>query len=236
MTARDGYPCEMDAFALDARTAERLMLGSVDTADAPPEYRAVAGVLQALREALETRELAGEAAAVERIATVVVLERQVRAMRRPLRSSLRMAGLAAAAAVGCALPLTGGLASAGALPEPAQDLASTVFGTVGISVPTGGQDPADDMPPSISPPTPPSTTGSGPGTTAATGTTASTGAGGPGPEDGKSLPVASPPTPGNGQGDPNAPGANPPNEADREGGPNGPNGPSGGGKGNGQGR
>jgi hypothetical protein len=191
MTARDGFPGDMDPLALDAGTADRLMTGSVDVADAPPPYRAVAGTLQALRQAPESWELAGAPAAVEQIAAAVVLERQARPVRRPRRSSSRVAGLAAAAVVVCGLPVTGGLASAGALPEPAQHLASTVLGKVGISVPTGAQDPADDgPPPTTSVPAPPSTTGS------------SSGAGGPGPDVANSpRGDSSPAAPGSGEGD-----------------------------------
>lgn len=198
MTARDGFPRDMDPFALDAGTAERLVTGAVDVADAPPEYRAVAGTLQELREAPDRWELAGEPAAVELIAAAVVLERQPRRARRSRRSSSRVARRAAAAAVVCVLPLTGGLASAGALPEPAQNFASTVFGEVGISVPTGSQDPADDAPPATtSPPAPAS----------------SPGAGVPGPDVAESPSRnSSPKAPGNDQGDPNgtrAPGTHP---------------------------
>jgi hypothetical protein len=166
MSGRDGFRGDMDPFALDAGTAERLVTGAVDAADAPPEYRAVAGTLQALRRAPERWELAGGRAAVEQIAAAVALERQfrpVRRSRRSRRSSSRVAGLAAAAVVACVLPLTGGLASAGALPEPAQNLASAVLGEVGISVPSGGQDPVDEVPPPTNSfPAPPSTTASSP--------------------------------------------------------------------------
>jgi hypothetical protein len=190
MTARDGFPGDMDPFALDAGTAERLVMGAVDVADAPPEYRAVAGMLQTLRRAPYRRELAGERAAVEQIAAAVVLERQARPVRRSRRSSSRVAGLATAAVALCVLPLTGGLASAGALPEPAQNLASTVLDKVGISVPTDGQDPADAPPPTTSPPAQPSTTAPSPGT------------GGPGPDVAKNPPRSSSPTaPGYGEGD-----------------------------------
>jgi hypothetical protein len=235
MTARDGYSCEMDAFALDPRTAERLMRGSVDTADAPHEYRAVAGVLQALREALETWELTGEAAVVDRIATVVVLEGQARSVRRRLVSSLRTTGLAAAAAVACALPLTGGLASAGALPEPAQDLASTVFGKVGIAIPTGGDDPADHGPsPTSSPPASPSTTAPNPDATPP-----SVGTSGPGSDTAKSPPgPASPSATGTDEGDPSGSpaGGAPPQKPNGQDGAKAANDGKGGDNGNGPGR
>jgi hypothetical protein len=231
MTSRDGFRGDMDAFALDAGTAERLVTGAVDDADAPPEYRAVAGTLRALRRAPERWELAGERAAVEQIASVVVLERQVRPVRRSRRSrrsSSRVARLAVAAVVACLLPLAGGLASAGALPPPAQNLASTVLDKVGISVPSGGQDPVEEVPPTGSPPAPLSTTAPSPGP------------GGPGPDVAKNPPRGSSPTaPGYGEGnDPGTrgPGNRPDKEPgkERSGGKKEEDGDSHGGEGNGR--
>ncbi len=148
MTARDGFPRDMDRFALDAGTAERLVAGAVDVADAPPAYRGVARTLQALREAPDSPELFGEPAAVER-------DRRRGCARANLSSGTtlstdlfaRAIRFATAAVVSCGMFLAGGLASVGALPEPAQNAASAVLGKVGISVPTGGDDPAVDAPP-----------------------------------------------------------------------------------------
>jgi hypothetical protein len=145
MTPPDGLPFEMDPYALDAGTAERLVRRAVDAGDAPPEYRSVAQILHALRAAPESREWAGESATVGRLAAVVVAHRRPRAVRRGgwnRRSSSRTARLVAAAVmVGCVC-VTGGFASAGSLPEPAQNAASAVLGTVGISVPTGSDEPS----------------------------------------------------------------------------------------------
>jgi hypothetical protein len=145
MTPPDGLPFEMDPYALDAGTAERLVRRAVDAGDAPPEYRSVAQILHALRAAPESREWAGESATVGRLAAVVVAHRRPRAVRRGgwnRRSSSRAARLVAAAVmVGCVC-VTGGFASAGSLPEPAQNAASAVLGTVGISVPTGSDEPS----------------------------------------------------------------------------------------------
>ena len=197
MTARDGFSDDMYRF-VDAGADERLIAGSIDIVDAPPPYRALAVRLQALRGAPASWELAGEQDAVEQIAAAVVLERQARPVRRARRSSSRVAALAATAVVVCALPLTGGLASAGALPEPAQNLTSALLDKVGISVPTGARDPVDDAPPPVSPvPAAPSTTGPSPGADAPT-----PGAGGPVPDVPKSPSGASSPTaPGDGEGE-----------------------------------
>jgi hypothetical protein len=199
MTARDGFSDDMSRFALDDGAAERLMTGAVHIADAPPPYRAVARTLQALRQAPERRELAGEQHAVEQIAAAVTLERQARSVRLTRRSSSRVAVLAATALAVCALPLTTGLASAGALPDPAQNVASTVLGKVGISVPTGAQTPVPDTgpPPTTAVPAPPSTTASSPDAAGS-----SPGPGGPAPGVAKHPPgTAAPAAPGNGEGD-----------------------------------
>jgi hypothetical protein len=147
MTARDGFSRDMDRFALDAGTAERLVTGAVDVADAPPAYRGVARTLQALREASDNTELFDEPAAVEQIAAAVALEQRASAAPRSRRRRSPVGRLAAGAVAALGLFVTGGLASAGALPEPAQNVASEVLGAVGISVPAGTDDPAGDVPP-----------------------------------------------------------------------------------------
>lgn len=191
MTPPDGFPGHMDAFAIDAVTAERLLRGVVDVGDAPPEYRAVARVFEGLREAPDRAELVGRAAAVDRIAAAVRLERRPSGSRRSRRSASRRRRRAAAAVVTCVLILTSGLTAAGALPDSAQGVASTVLRRVGIPVPTGGGNPADQQPPQ--PPSRPAP--------AATGSVPST-AKGKGSDAPASGPDASPTSPhGNGQGD-----------------------------------
>jgi hypothetical protein len=146
MTAPDGFPPDTDPFALDAGTAERLVTGAVDVDDAPPQYRAVAATLSALRNPPESSELVGAPAAAERIAAAVVSERAVRPARRSRRSTSRGRVLTACVAA-CGLVVTGGLAAAGALPDSAQRVASAVLGQVGISVPSGDEDSVDHQPP-----------------------------------------------------------------------------------------
>ena len=188
MTRRDGFSRDMSRFALGADAAERLMTGAVDIVDAPPRYRAVARSLRALRAAPDSSELVGEADAVEQIAAAVVLEQAARPMRPSRRRSPRVAVLAATAVVVCALPLVGGLASAGALPEPAQEAAAAVLGKVGISVPIG--DRSKNGPPPASPvPGPPSTVAPSPGVAGP-----NPGTGAPAPDTGKRAPASSSPT------------------------------------------
>ena len=142
MTPGNGFPSGMDRFALDTGTAEGLVSGAVDVGDAPPEYRAVAAVLQALREPPESWELVGGPAVAERIAATVVAARTERAATRPRRFASRTR-VAVASLVAIGLALSGGLASAGALPERAQRVASAVLSKVGISVPTGDDEAVD---------------------------------------------------------------------------------------------
>ena len=141
MTAGNGFPRGMDRFALDAGTAERLVTGAVDGADAPPEYRNVADVLLAMREPPESWELVGGPAVAERIAAAVVVPRTERVVPRSRRFVSRTR-VAVASFVASGLALTGGFAAAGALPDPAQRVASAVLGQVGVSVPTGDEKPA----------------------------------------------------------------------------------------------
>jgi hypothetical protein len=151
MRAPDGFPPDMDPFSLDAGTAERLVTGAVDVDDAPPQYRAVAATLSALRDPPESSELVGWPAAAERIAAIVS-ERAVRPARRSRRSASRGRLLTACVAA-CGLVVTGGLAAAGTLPDSAQRVASAVLGQVGISVPSGDEDPVDhESPPATSAP------------------------------------------------------------------------------------
>ena len=70
MTARDGFPRDMDSLALDANTEERLVAGVLDASDAPPGYQVVARTLRALRRTPDSLELVGRDA-VERIASAV---------------------------------------------------------------------------------------------------------------------------------------------------------------------
>jgi hypothetical protein len=193
MTARDVFPGEMDPFELDPATAEGLLRGVVDTGDAPPEYRAVARTLGVLREAPEYQNAADDRGAVERIAAAVVPERRARPRKHSIRFSAWALKIAAAIVFFCGVGLTGELASAGSLPKPAQHFASTVLGEVGISVPTGGENPTVV-------PAPPSTTSQPVPSPTASSDQPGAGAGAPGP-DAAPAPADLPSTtaPGHGQ-------------------------------------
>jgi hypothetical protein len=169
MTAGNGFPSGMDRFALDAGTADRLLTGTVDVADAPPQYRGVAATLSALREPADLGELVSAPAAAEEIAAVVLRERTISAAHRPRRSGSRARVLVASMAA-CGIVVTGGLAAVGALPDSAQSVAAAVLRQVGITVPSGDGEPADrNPPPTTSDPIP---TTAGPVTAGPSGTSA----------------------------------------------------------------
>lgn len=140
MRVPNGSPSDMNRFALDTGTAERLVAGSLDASDAPPEYRAVAQKLQALRQPADSAELAGGAETVDQIAAAIVVARRTPLEPRPKRSPVR-AGKLAGAAAAIVITLTSGFAVAGALPESAQNAASVVLGRVGIPIPTRDEQP-----------------------------------------------------------------------------------------------
>jgi hypothetical protein len=116
-----------DPLALDEETADRLLAGRLDPADAPPGYAEVAVVLSAVAGPPTPVELAGEAAATATfVATVRPTARsRRRAGGRRTAFGSRLVALAAAAL--CAM-LVGGVAAAatGTLPEPARRVVHAV--------------------------------------------------------------------------------------------------------------
>jgi hypothetical protein len=129
--------------ALDANTSDRLLAGALAPADAPPGYAAVARLLEALSAQPTADELAREAEHVAMVATAVLSSSGAQ-FSSPTRSFApfaisrpRIAAVLIAAGLAC----TGGIASAsaGVLPDPAQDIASAILDKVGISVPDSNE-------------------------------------------------------------------------------------------------
>ena len=117
----------IDVLAIDDSTADRLLAGQVRPDDAPPEYRAVAGLVAALTTAAST-PASGDA-------TAVVAAMRTASAARTRRSGVkRRMQLVTAGALGGAL-LLGGLAGAGALPGAAQGVAADALATDGVNVP-----------------------------------------------------------------------------------------------------
>jgi hypothetical protein len=143
MTGPDAFPPEMwptsrarphPGLGLDDQTADRLLVGAMPPADAPPAYRGAAQVLQAIARPGSQVELASEAHAVARVSSAFAVSRPPSMRLVPRRSwSARALSVAVAAS---SVTLFGGLAAAGALPSAAQGVASDMLAKVGVSVPS----------------------------------------------------------------------------------------------------
>jgi hypothetical protein len=152
MTNRDEL-AEMRSGWLDTDTLDRLLASGIHPDDAPPGYSEVAGVLLAVAEAGDHRELVHEAAHVA-LAIELVQQRSPVSPSSDRRSS-RISGrrlkqtrtrshrgkLGGLIVVGAMVGSTG-LAAAGVLPDAAQDAFSHVLAKVGITVPAGTDHPA----------------------------------------------------------------------------------------------
>ena len=145
MTPWGDFEDEMRGLWVDDGTADRLLAGLVDPDDAPPGYAEVARLVRAAGAPATAGELAREGEAVADAATALSASPSGSVPRTPRRSKMRsklyrakVAGLVVAGT----LAGTTGLAAAGALPDPAQDVASDVLARVGITVPAGDDEPA----------------------------------------------------------------------------------------------
>jgi len=145
MTPWDDSEDEMRGLFLDRDTADRLLAGAVESDDAPPGYAEVARLLRAAGAPPTATELMAEQQAVTAAARVVSRTTPHSPVPATRRSSVRsrffrvkVAGLVVA---GTVLGTTG-LAAAGVLPDAAQNAASSVLSSVGISVPAADEHPA----------------------------------------------------------------------------------------------
>ena len=126
---RDDGPTVMASETLDDWTAERLLQGALLPDDAPPGYGGVATLLEAARTEVRATTSA------EADATVAAMLAAVRRRRVAVPPRRRVRAKMTAAASAGLLALSGGLASAGALPSAAQNHVSSVLANVGIEVP-----------------------------------------------------------------------------------------------------
>jgi hypothetical protein len=123
--------------ALDEGTAERLLTGRLDPADAPPGYSPVAALLAAMSAPPDTEELAGQAAIMAVFAAAARSHSpQLIDPRRSRVLTKLLTAKAAAAVLG--VLMTGGVAAAatGNLPAPAQQAAHALLGGAGVPAPT----------------------------------------------------------------------------------------------------
>jgi hypothetical protein len=135
------YFNEMQRLPLDLDTADRLLAGSIAPVDAPPGYSGVAALVGALH--LEHEGVTPDEQWVSVLASAV-RSSQVQTGTSPRRTILPRIKLAAAIAL-AGLLVTTTLAFAGSLPGAAQDIASTMLGKVGVTVP-GPNENAGDHP------------------------------------------------------------------------------------------
>ena len=156
MTGSRDLQGDMRNLILDRGTADRLLSGKMLPDDAPPAYAQVAETLRAatwLGPVDPEREPSTVSVMAERIASQPVPRpSHARVSRRPNRARV-MALVVAGTLIG-----TTGLAFAGALPAPAQNVAHTLFAHVGVTIPdpegdAGATDSSTEQP-SRSPSTP----------------------------------------------------------------------------------
>src|SRR5438270_2137518 len=134
----DSYD-DMERFALDQDTADRLLSGALAPEDAPHRYGEVASLLR-MAAGPTAGALDGEAAAVAEVVEAIRSGLAPTPARQRLpwhRARLRTA---AAALVG-AVTVTGSLAAADALPAPAQRVAAHAFSVVGVDIPNPSHGP-----------------------------------------------------------------------------------------------
>jgi hypothetical protein len=144
MSFSDDLQGEMRYPWLDDDTEDRLLAGLIRPDDAPPGYAAVAWIVRAATVSASEGELARE---IEHVAAAVRSFDSMRlapvpaATRATARSGFARAKIVATM-VAATFAGTTGLAMASALPAPAQDVVSSMFARVGISVPSSHDDPA----------------------------------------------------------------------------------------------
>jgi hypothetical protein len=118
---------------LDDNTADRLLAGRLDPADAPPGFAAVAIVVRAATAPATAEELAGEPAAVARFAAMARSGARTRAAAtRRASAPRRIVSVRLAVAVLAAVLSIGGVAAAtGVFPGPAKPPAGHGPGSTG---------------------------------------------------------------------------------------------------------
>jgi hypothetical protein len=140
----DDLDSEMERTLTGVEVSDRIVSGHPAAAELPDGLERVAAVLAAARSAPEPGELARETDTVAAMAALVrsspvTTPASTRRKRFMLIHPLRLRTAAIFAAL--VFASTGGLAAAGALPGPAQDVVSTILSELGLSLPdqAGGE-------------------------------------------------------------------------------------------------
>jgi hypothetical protein len=137
MTVWGDMDYEVRTLPLDGETADRLLAGRVAPEDAPPGYGPVVRLLDAASTEPTAAELEHEREQVVAFALALGASRpndSVSRMRFSIPSTLTRARLVAVA-LAAALAATAGLASAGPLPDAAQNVAFLILDKLGVFVP-----------------------------------------------------------------------------------------------------
>jgi hypothetical protein len=108
----DMHAPDRDPLALDQGTADQILAGTLDPADAPPAYAEVARVLAAAAGPPQPGELAGEAEAVARFAAAAAGTSR-RRRRRLARLAVASAAVLGLLTVGGIVSVTGGAPTSG---------------------------------------------------------------------------------------------------------------------------
>ncbi|HZD78953.1 MAG TPA: hypothetical protein VE646_02780 [Actinomycetota bacterium] len=139
MTGPIDWEDEMRVPWLDRDTADRLLDGHVDPDDAPPGYQEVAGLMRDVGAPASARELLHQDRAVSAASGIRSALGPVPVTPTPRRSTVRpkhfRAKLTGILVIGTLVGTTG-LAAAGVLPDPAQNVVSDALSQVGITIPS----------------------------------------------------------------------------------------------------
>jgi hypothetical protein len=149
VSARDGSSAMMRTPGLDLDTADRLLAGRVAPDDAPPGYADLARLVSAVIGPPTPGELSRLDEDVDAAAAVRARAgTSTSARRKPSRSRSRSGGVRTVVLVAVgSIAATSGLAAAGVLPDPLQDVVSDALSRVGITVPSGDGDREGGNPP-----------------------------------------------------------------------------------------
>lgn len=125
---------EMKRIPIDDATAEMLLSGRLSPDDAPPGYAGVAGMIQAATGPAVAAELAREPVVVAAMRSTPSA-RPATPRRKPMRTGLLSAKLAALAATAVLAAAGVAVAATGNLPKEAQTTVSDAVAHVGLSIP-----------------------------------------------------------------------------------------------------
>ena len=152
MTFSGDSHSDMERFALDPDTADRLLSDALEPEGVPHRYGEVALLLRLASGPTDGARFGEEAAVATVVGAIRSSHRPAAARRTGTHARLKVA----TAGVVAAFTLTGGLAAADALPGPAQEVAADALAVVGVHVPNpaGGPPTSREKPANVPGPRP----------------------------------------------------------------------------------